>query len=305
MLGDPESEGFPTAGHGEMPPASGSLDRRRFLTLASAWALFLGAHGGASAAGAGRPSGRGDSPSAPRIRSLRLRTSTPLGEMREFYAGKIGFPLLRESAEEVTFRTGASRITFAAAPSGTEAPFYHFAFNIPENKILLARQWQVRRSALLVAPGHLRDPSMPKDVIHFRHWNAHSIFFWDPAGNIVEYIARHDLDNGAPGAFGLEDLLHASEIGLITDDVPALAAELRKAFGLEPYRSGSDRFLPLGDELGLLLVVRKGRKWGWGPQRRAAEIFPTAVGLRGSGVGPLRPAELPYEIRRGPLEEPS
>src|SRR5207249_7567926 len=132
-----------------------------------------------------------------------------------------------------------------------EKPFYHFAFNIPENKVLAAHRWQKKRTPLLPIPKTLRDPGYPDEVVNY-HWNAHSIFFFDPSSNVVEYIARHDLKNGAPGGFASQDILYASEIGLIVDDVPATASKLKDIVVLNQDKGGSYQFTALGVERGLL-----------------------------------------------------
>ena len=148
-------------------------------------------------------------------------------------------------------------------------------------------------------PGaNLRDPSMPDDVVAFRNWNAHSVFFWDPAGNLVEHIARHDLDNGAPGPFSSDDILYASEIGIIVDDVDATAAGLKETFALEQYRGGSQAFRAIGDEHGLLLAMKRGRMLGFG-EARPADVFPTEASIRGAAAARYRQKGFPYEILAG------
>jgi catechol-2,3-dioxygenase len=133
-------------------------------------------------------------------------------------------------------------------------------------------------------------------VVHFRHWNAHSIFFWDPAGNLVEYIARHDLKNSAEGSFSTKDILYASEIGFISDSVTDTASGMKKALGLEQYRNGDDNFRPLGDEHGLLLVINRGRRWGYEQKAPPTDIFPTIVEIRGAQAVSYSVPNHPYEI---------
>jgi catechol-2,3-dioxygenase len=48
---------------------------------------------------------------------------------------------------------------------------------------------------MLPIPERNRAAGFPPEVVDYSHWNAHSIFFLDPAGTVVEYIARHDLKN--------------------------------------------------------------------------------------------------------------
>jgi len=275
------------------------MDRRQFWTRAGAWALLAATHGKlveAAPAPTGDPAS--GTSSDPRILGLRLLTTAALADMKDYYRGLLGLKVVEEKSGEVTFAAGASRLTFVHVEAGQGDPFYHFAFNIPENKILSARSWQLERMELMPARESLRDPDYPDDVIHFRHWNAHSLFFWDPGGNIVEYIARHDLKNGAPGPFSSEDILYASEIAFIVDDVPGTALDLRRAFELEQYRGGSERFTAVGDERGLLLVMRRGRQLGF-PEPKSADCFATVAHVHGAGPERYAFPDFPYEITSG------
>ena len=159
----------------------------------------------------------------------------------------------------------------------------------------------MKRTALVPTPPQLLDPQFPGDVRHFAKWNAHSIFFFDPAFNIVEYIARHELSNTAPDpdAFSVEDLLYASEIGLVVDrrEREAIARKVGEHFGLPEYPRGATPWA-MGDAHGLLLLLGNlGDVWGdnsptpvrWG-------IFPTDVVLQGSSAPADLWDELPYRI---------
>lgn len=233
-----------------------------------------------------------------RIRKLELLSSAPTQEMRRFYEETIGLQVVACSKEVLTIQAGDCVIHFQEFPSAQDKPFYHFAFNIPENKIRSALKWQKGRTDLLPIPEHLRDPEYPPEVVDYSHWNAHSIFFLDPAGNVVEYIARHDLRNGASGDFSSADILYPSEIGIIVDDVPGTATALKSAAGLEQYRGGSDEFTALGDEHGLLLVMKRGRILNFNPatQEKAARIYKTGVHVAGSKSNVYTPADFPYRI---------
>lgn len=270
-------------------------DRRQFLRGAAA--ALLAAHSDLTRAASGSSS-MTEAPKksdGPRIVGLRLSCSVPLAEMRAFYSEKLGLAVLAEDAQSLTVAGGSTRLTFVVSAPEEGEPFYHFAFNIPENKILLAREWQLKRTPLIPPGSNLQDPSLPTDVVDYSHWNAHSVFFWDPAGNLVEYIARHDLGNSAPGPFSSEDILYASEIGLIVDDVDTLAAELKETFKLEQYRGGSEAFRAIGDERGLLLAMQRGRNLGFG-QGKPAGIFSTDAEIHGVAESTYLPKGLPYRI---------
>jgi catechol-2,3-dioxygenase len=218
------------------------------------------------------------------IARLRLRTHR-LAELRTFYREKFHFPIQDETRDSITFRAGTTSLTFVQTEEKDTQPFYHFAFNIPENKLPLAKEWLERRTPLVLREGEA--------VFHFPNWNAHAIYFWDPAGNLGELIARHNLANARGGAFTPEEILYASEIGLVVEDVPAAVRELKRRLGLPAYRPGSPTFEPLGDEHRLLIVVQKGRPWS----HRPSEIFPTAAVLYGADAGKCELAGHPYAVQ--------
>ena len=261
--------------------------------MASACAL-VSAHSGVPLEQSQRTSsieGRG-----PRILGLELQSSVPLPELHTFYQDVIGLRVLQHRDNRLVIAAGATNLAFTQG-SDTKA-FYHFAFNIPENKIESALAWQKQKTAMLPIPERLRDPNHSKEVVDYSHWNAHSIFFLDPAGNVVEYIARHDLKNESAGGFGTRDLLYISEIGLIVDDVIATASSVKPAVGVEQYRGGDEHFTALGDECGLLLIMKRGRILNFDPSSdaTAAGVFRTSVKVRGAGDPSFDFNPFPYKI---------
>ena len=185
------------------------------------------------------------------IQDLHLATPD-LSLQHAFYAQTLGLPALQATPESVTFRVGASRLTFAAAAG---RPIYHFAFNIPENQFDAAVDWLRRRVPLIA-------DSAGTDIFYSEGWNAHNVYFYDPGGNIVELIARHDLPGATDRPFDAASLLNISEIGIAADDVPAQVAAIQERVDAPPFRGpGSDTFTPLGDDEGLFIVVQRGRIW--------------------------------------------
>jgi len=278
-----------------MDPRQLRHDRRRFLGWTAA--AFFAAHG-CNATEEGKPpsqSGKGEK-GEPRIRSLELLSAAPLAAMKDFYHQSLGLRV-EEKSERLTVHAGKTRLMFRKAPADAGKPFYHFAFNIPENKIVAAHRWQKERTPLLPIPKRLQDSKFPDEVVDYSHWNAHSIFFFDPAGNVVEYIARHDLGNAAPGEFRSEDILYASEIAFVVDDVAATATKLRQFAGVDQYRGASDQFAAIGDEQGLLLVMKRGRVISFdAPEKKAVSIFRTTAVVRGDRPTRYLVPDFPYEI---------
>ena len=136
-----------------------AIDRRRFVTNASlslaAASLGLAAREHASAAEALNKGEAND-----RILALRLQTATPLKEMRDYHCDVLGLEQARLSETELEITAGRTRITFVRTDDTSAAPFYHFAFNIPENKVKAAHDWQAARGPLMPTPTYMQDPQL-------------------------------------------------------------------------------------------------------------------------------------------------
>ena len=206
------------------------------------------------------------------IEHLVLNTPEPAA-MRTFFRDTLGLSTQLPDAEFLEAQAGATRLVFRKGPPDWEG-IYHFAFNIPENRFQDARQWLKARVPLL--PG-----SDGGEVFHFEAWNAHAVYFNDPAGNILEFIARHDLNNASEAPFHSGQILNISEIGLVTGDVPHLVESLQLMAGVAVYRPGTELFAPVGDENGLFIVVKTGRDWFVGTGRPATMV-PLEVEFRNS-----------------------
>jgi hypothetical protein len=277
-----------------MAPRSTLVGRRQFLTTTAS--ALIGAHQPLAALASSR-SPLQAAMTAPRLVALDLLTAARLADMERFYRS-LGLPVAMPSRERLTVSAGGTEITFRPVPADGGQPFYHFAFNIPENKIVDALEWQKARGPLLPIPERNRDPNMPPEVVDYSHWNAHSIFFLDPGGNVVEYIARHDLKNARSGAFGPRDILYASEIAFVVDDVVRTAATLQGVARVRQYRGGGPQFTALGDEEGLLLVMQRGRILNFQPQsdEKAARVFDTSARVRGGAAAVFRMPGFPYTL---------
>jgi catechol-2,3-dioxygenase len=225
------------------------------------------------------------------ILELRLTTSA-LAAQRTFYEELLGLHVLAETANSFTLHVGSTRLIFQATTQGK--PTYHVAFNIPPEKMAQAKEWLATRATLLMRDG--------QDEFNFTSWNAKSVYFFDPAGNVLEFIARQGVSGKAEGPFGPADFLCVSEIGLPVDDVPARAAELITMLGIEPYKDQYDVFAPLGDEHGLFIVVNIGRAW-FPTTTTLSVAAPLRVTLSGRQPERHRLTLLPYDIDVAAAEE--
>jgi catechol-2,3-dioxygenase len=188
-----------------------------------------------------------------KILELTVQTAA-LEPQSTYYGAVLGLPVLEHSPSQIAFQAGETRLVFEKAADSANKR-YHFAFNIPENQLDLAKTWILERAPLLKSGDGA-------DTFHSQGWNSDGVYFCDPAGNILEFIARHTLDNARAGEFTNRNILSVSEIGLATENVQALAAQLCENLGLTVYDgAGSETFTAVGDENGLLIIVRQGRQW--------------------------------------------
>lgn len=187
-------------------------------------------------------------------------TTHKLPELRSFYIDTLHLPVLEESETELTFRAGITEVTLRVTEQADSV--YHFAFTIPRNKFAQAHAWVSRLTPPLALDG--------RDVFHSESWDSDSVYFYDPAGNNVEFIAMASLANDAPGEFEpARDLLCVSEIGVPVRNVATEVAALERVFGQQVFRQSiGEKFAAVGDDEGRLIVVEIGRPW-----------FPTDVGV--------------------------
>jgi catechol 2,3-dioxygenase-like lactoylglutathione lyase family enzyme len=147
----------------------------------------------------------------------------------------------------------------------------HLAFNVPHHRFAAACEWIAARAMLL------RDP-MGEAHFHLgAPWHSASVYFAGPHDAVLELIAREPLagEGRGWGPFHGSEIACVSEVGLPTDDVPALVRELVVRFGITPFGEGSDTFAAMGGHEGLLIVVDRARAWF--PELRQQ---PSAAGVR-------------------------
>jgi len=209
-----------------------------------------------------------------------------LQAQRDFYTDVLDVPVkLTSSGLEV--KAGRTDLLFTQAPPDVEGA-YHFAFNIPENQFRSSKEWLSSRIPLL------RDES-GTDEFPSESWNSDSIYFKDAAGNVLEFIARHNLKNAVDGDFDSKQILDVSEIGLPSEDVMRLADDLCTRLGLSVFmQQPNENFTPVGDDNGLFILPARDRIWK--PDSGVpAKLLPVKVnGEANGGVWEVR--GVPYEI---------
>ncbi len=192
-----------------------------------------------------------------KIEQLELWTAN-VEDLAEFYGSVLKLPVsVDDQGLSLTIAAGTTELVFLHK-AGFDGQ-YHFAIDIPEKRVDAARQFVESVGISLLTD----DDGEP--LFHFESWKAHSIYFYDPSGNIVELIARHDVpsEKSIPpeNPFVITELMAVSEVGMAARDVTNLACVLAESCGVHAYKESSPTFMPMGDVQGLLILVEKGRIW--------------------------------------------
>lgn len=197
------------------------------------------------------------------FQSVSLYTNQ-LKTLQRFYMNIMELPIIDRSKKSFTIKVGTSHLTFKE----TDVPaFYHFAFNIPGNQFSLIKSWIKNKIPLNREGG--------RDEVYFRNFDADSIYFEDPAGNVIELVGRRHRDLfGAPSP---ESFLNISEISITTYDMTRVGEKIQE-IGIPLWRAteiNPHALNFLGREDTFIVLVPPGRKWYFSKQ--ISEIFPLDI----------------------------
>jgi catechol-2,3-dioxygenase len=201
------------------------------------------------------------------LRHIHLKTHD-LQALYVFYQQVLEFEV-KEQKDRFTLRAGTSLLTFSST-NDTSQPYYHFAFNIPYGQQAEALDWLENRLEVL------SDEDSGNKMIDFRNWNAYALYFYDPAGNIVEFIARKETPALPKRAFDISAVLSVSEVGIPLQDARKAYQLLHEVCATPQYIGAGETFLPAGNAEGLLIMVDQQKK-KWYPTLHPARSFPMEV----------------------------
>ena len=196
-----------------------------------------------------------------------------LSSLYHFYKEIMDLPVLFSDDNLIKIKAGNSILIFEKNKEIVD-PYYHVAFNIPSNKFEEAFNWFNSKVSLLWIPDY------KSFVADFTRWNAKSFYFYDPAGNILELIARFDLENNSEESFSGAAICNISEIGIV---LPALdfvhhVDRFMKKYAMHFFEKQppGPNFKVAGDDDGLFIMVPEGRDWSPGTGKKSV-IFPLSV----------------------------
>ena len=196
-----------------------------------------------------------------------------LASLKHFYKEVMDLPVSFSDEKTLWVQAGKSVLIFETNEE-IKDPYYHIAFNIPSNKFEEAFEWFKSRVSFLWVYDY------KSYIADFTNWNARSFYFYDPAGNILEMIARFDLDNKITRDFTGASICNISELGIVfpVHHFEYEVASFMKKYSLHFFEKQppGPNFKVAGDDYGLFIMVPEGRDWAPGTGKKSV-IFPISV----------------------------
>ncbi|CAM1361087.1 Glyoxalase [Tenacibaculum litoreum] len=209
------------------------------------------------------------------LNEIELKT-IDIKPIKDFYANVLELPTMQSDNKSIRIKIGTSYLKFIE-DSKNPSPDYHLAFNIPENKLQEAIEWSADKFEFVKKENEVL-------ITNFENWNANSVYFYDVDGNILEFIARHDLDNATTEQFNSNQILNISEFGIVKDRPDIYGKYLIDTYGLHLFEKNhnSETFTALGDDNGLLIIVKTNRNWY--PTETPSKASTATIKLTNSGT---------------------
>ena len=186
-----------------------------------------------------------------KIKEIILFT-TNIQKQKQFYQNVLEFELILDSEEKISFKTGASLLSFHYDKKTVNAS--HFAFNIPSNQEQDALLWLQERVQIL--------PDDDDLISNFASWNAKAVYFYDADNNIVEFIARKNLNIYSSTSFSSKSVLSISEMAIATTNIESVYNLINSMKNIPVFDGNLTRFCALGNDEGLFILINKTiKKW--------------------------------------------
>ncbi len=195
-----------------------------------------------------------------RFKKVTLYTHK-LEEEFMFYSQNLGCKILKKSDKTFSIQVGWSELCFEKSDC---QHLYHYCFLIPANMLDRALVWMEQKVDII-------EIENGRKTQNFKDWNANSFYFHDASGNIVEFIARHDLRNESKGEFDISSVIGFNEMGMPTRNILQVNQQLEKELHTKFWKGEFNRFGTNGTQEGLFLLPNYELKEVW---------FPTSIQIK-------------------------
>ena len=201
-----------------------------------------------------------------KIKELIINTKN-FEKQLTFYNENLEFELIHKTKTSASFQIGESILTFIEKNNATP---YHFAFNIPFNKVNKALNWLKARVTII--------PFENQEIINFVSWKAKAIYFYDTDYNIVEFIGRKAIYYKSEPEFNSKNVINISEVGIGTNNINEIYSQLNAIKSINIFDGNFEKFCAFGNDEGLFIAVDMSKK-EWFPTRD--QIYPSDFIIKG------------------------
>lgn len=198
-----------------------------------------------------------------KFESITLLTSN-FDETLQFYDETLECPVQVINQDTFIVHIGETELQFMKSTDLSQ-PYYHFAIDIPYNHFYDMKDHYQNILFLLM--------ENKQHTTYFESFVAHSVYFNDPSGNIVELIARVSNMTEEP------EFSRISEIGFVCNDTESIYQALAQ-YHLETHEQ--KQFVPdalnfLGDtrDESFILLTPEDRRWFF--SEKTSTAFPIEI----------------------------
>jgi len=201
--------------------------------------------------------------------------SSQIEKQYQFYCNQLMFYCVEKNENYFCVKAGSSLLQIQKSDWNI-TPCYHLALNIEPSLFLESFTYLQQKNISFLE-------SENKVLIDFPDWNARSIYFKDAEGNILECIARYNLQHHQyDRLFSSEDIISISEIGVPVNDISKFLDTIKSNTSIEIWKSYGQWFFAAGDERGLLIIVPEKHKWF--PTNIEATQLPAEIYIKQAGT---------------------
>jgi len=187
--------------------------------------------------------------------------ASELFQIRNFWENTIGCEVVSQTFNSFTLKIGTSLLTFKPNFISVLRPQYHFAILIPSNQIENCLAW-------LKNGGNKKDGKEIQlwrggesnaEIIQSPLYNSTSVYFADYGGNIIELVARRNIDNPESGEFSSEMFKEINAVSIVTKEIRAAQELIEDNLGYKPVDRTTSGYKVMGNANGLINLVVQGR----------------------------------------------
>jgi len=182
-------------------------------------------------------------------------------QIRNFWENTIGCEVVKQTISTFTIKIGSSLLTFKPNVTSLARPQYHFSILIPSNQIENCLAW-LKNGGKKNDGNEIelwRGGETNAEVIQSPLYNSSSIYFADYGGNIIEFVARRNLDNAEEGEFSSDMFKEINSVSMITKEVKLAQELITENLGYKPVDRTTSGYKVMGNANGLINLVVQNR----------------------------------------------